>query len=75
MTKMPELYSFTQVEKMLSQVVAEDDIATEEELLRDFLDSTPKEVVAEMREAQKMILSLAAYIKHLKEGDVKTNGD
>jgi len=75
MTKMPELYSFTQVEKMLSQVVAEDDIATEEEWLRDFLDYTPKEVVDELMRAQKLILSLTAYIKHLKEGDVKTNGD
>ncbi len=72
---MPELYSFTQVEKVLSQAVLEDDIATEEELMRDFLDATPKEVVEELMEAQKVILSLAAYIKHLKEGDVKTNGD
>ena len=72
---MPELYSFTQVEKVLSQAVLEDDIATEEELMRDFLDATPKEVVEGLMEAQKVILSLAAYIKHLKEGDVKTNGD
>jgi len=72
---MPELYSFTQVEKVVSKGYAEDDIATEEELLRDFLDSTPKEVVEQLMEAQKVILSLAAYIRHLKEGDVKTNGD
>ena len=72
---MPELYSFTQVEKVVSKGYAEDDIATEEERLRDFLDSTPREVVEQLMEAQKVILSLAAYIRHLKEGDVKTNGD
>jgi len=69
MTKMPELYSFTYVEKVVSEVVGEDDIATEEELLRDFLEATPKEVVHEMMEAQKTILSLTAYIQHLKEGE------
>ena len=69
MSKMPELYNFAQTERVLSQVAVEDDIATEEELLRDFLDSTPKEVVEEMMEVQKLLFSLIAYIKRLEEPD------
>jgi len=72
---MMELYSFAHTEKVLCRGIIEEDIATEEEMLRDILDSTPREVVEQLMEAQKIILSLAAYIKHLKEGDVKTNGD
>jgi hypothetical protein len=68
MRKMPELYSFTQVEQMLSHKIVGEEIFTKEELLRDFLDLTPKKVVDYMMEAQKVILSLTAYINHLKEG-------
>jgi hypothetical protein len=67
MSNMPELYSFDKIARVRAQVVVEDDIATEEELLKDFLDATPREVIEEMMEAQKVILSLAAYVKHLKE--------
>jgi len=69
MRKMPELYSSTQVEEMLSHKIVGDDIYTEEELLIEFLDYTPREIVDYMMEAQKVILSLTTYIKHLKEGD------
>jgi len=72
---MMDLYSFAHVEKAVSLGIIEEDIATEEEMVKDILDSTPREVVEQLMEAQKVILSLTAYIKHLKEGDVKTNGD
>jgi hypothetical protein len=69
MSKMPELYSFEKVEKMLVKGFTDDGLSTEEEFLADFIDATPREVVEEIMEAQKVILSLAAYVKHLKEGE------
>lgn len=67
MSELPELYSFEEVEKIVRKGMRPEDVLTEEQTLRMVLNLTPTQLVDELMEEQKALLSLTAYILHLKE--------
>ena len=69
MSELPELYSFEEVEKIVRKGMRPEDVLTEEQTLRMVLNLTPTQLVDELMEEQKALLSLTAYILHLKESE------